>query len=64
MHMVCDETNSFVQENSLEEDAGLRKKILFLKMTSRQKKLSKEKRSLQLCLKNFLESGELKKISP
>ena len=60
VHVVCDETNSIVQENTLEEDAGFQEKDSNLEDAGFQEKDS----NLQQFLKNFLESEELRNISP
>jgi len=65
IHVVCDETNSIVQENSLEdEDAGFRIRIMHLKMKPKLKSLNKAKKSLPHLLKTSQENGELKETSP
>jgi len=64
VHVVCDETNFIVQDNSLEEDAGFQEKDYALEDDIKAEELNKAKKSLRQCLKNFLENGELRKTSP
>ena len=65
VHVVCDEINSIIQENSLEdEDPGFRIRTLHLKMKPKLKRLNKAKKSLPHHLKTSQGNGELKKTSP